>query len=158
MRRREGRGRLRRGGHRGGRHGGGRQLQRVAAAATAAAPAATAATANAAAAAAPAPAATAATAPSAVAAAAVSATCTTARNGSNGVCRGSAAVWGAGAAARGAVGWPRASHRRLHRRRPLYRRRRSPWLWQQRRREQIPRGNTDNTEEKDPKGRPPERT
>ena len=31
-------------------------------------------------------------------------------------------------------------------------------LWQQRRREQIPRGNTDNTEEKDPKGRPPERT
>ena len=37
-------------------------------------------------------------------------------------------------------------------------RRRRPWLWQQRRREQIPRGNTDNTEEKDPKGRPPERT
>jgi len=31
-------------------------------------------------------------------------------------------------------------------------------LWQQRRREQIPRGNTENTEEKDPKGRPPERT
>jgi len=31
-------------------------------------------------------------------------------------------------------------------------------VWQQRRREQIPRGNTDNTEEKDPKGRPPERT
>ena len=33
-----------------------------------------------------------------------------------------------------------------------------PPLWQQRRREQIPRSNTDNTEEKDPKGRPPERT
>ena len=31
-------------------------------------------------------------------------------------------------------------------------------VWQQRRREQIPRSNTDNTEEKDPKGRPPERT
>jgi len=31
-------------------------------------------------------------------------------------------------------------------------------VWQQRRRDQIPRGNTDNTEEKDPKGPPPERT
>jgi len=31
-------------------------------------------------------------------------------------------------------------------------------LWQQRRRVQIPCGNTDYTEEKDPKGRPPERT
>jgi len=36
--------------------------------------------------------------------------------------------------------------------------RRATLLWQQRRREQIPRSNTDNTEEKDPKGRPPERT
>jgi len=31
-------------------------------------------------------------------------------------------------------------------------------VWQQRRREKILWGNTDNTEEKDPKGRPPERT
>jgi len=31
-------------------------------------------------------------------------------------------------------------------------------MWQQQRREQIPCGNTDNTEEKDPKGRPHERT
>jgi len=31
-------------------------------------------------------------------------------------------------------------------------------VWQQRRREQIPCGNTDKIEEKDPKGRPPERT
>jgi len=31
-------------------------------------------------------------------------------------------------------------------------------VWQQRRREQIPCGNTDNTEEKDPKSPPPERT
>jgi len=31
-------------------------------------------------------------------------------------------------------------------------------LWQQRRREEIPCSNTDITEEKDPKGRPPERT